>query len=270
MHKIKKLETVECTQVKRLLDDFLSDELSVETNRQILAHLEFCPDCSEERRQRVDIRVTLKNAWESVSAPTDFQQRIEAETRTKRNSLSIPFRVAAALLITMLSVVTYFSLIENDLFHLTEVQVVDHYRQIAFDHLRCTGRPTDDSPLALHQKEIEAQLGQLPGAYNLVGIMDCNVEGASFIHYVFRGDSGLLSLMLEARDENQLLPAKGATFNLSGTEIRMIHEGPLVVASLATPGYFVYIVGDGFDSEGTIELTRQLLFPVREALIASS
>jgi len=270
MHKITKLKTVECTQVKRLLDDFLSDELSIETNRQILEHLELCKDCSEEREQRAGIRARLKNAWESVSAPSDLHQHIKDATLRKRNSLSIPLRIAAAFLITMLSAAAYFSLVENDFFHQTEVQVVDHYRQIAFDHLRCTGRPTEDSPLALHQDEIEARLGKLPGAYNLVGIMDCDVEGASFVHYVFRGGAGLLSVMLEARGEAQILPAKGATVNISGAEIRMIQEGPLVVASLATPSYFVYIVGDGFDSEGTIELTEQLLPPVQEALIASS
>jgi len=270
MHKIKKLERVECTQVKRLLDDFLSDELSIETNRQILAHLEFCTDCSEEREQRAGIRSALKHAWESVSAPATLQQQIKEATSRKQISLSIPLRIAAAFLITVLSVAAYFSLVENDVFHLTEVQVVDHYRQIAFDHLRCTGRPAGDSPLALHQEELEAQLGRLPGAYNLVGIMDCDVEGASFVHYVFRGGAGLLSVMLEARDETQILPAKGATVNIAGSEVRMIREGPLVVASLATPDYFVYIVGDGFDSEGTIELTEQLLPPVQEALIASS
>ncbi len=270
MHLMNKLEAVECTQVKRLLDDFLSDELSIETNRQILVHLDFCPDCGEEREQRAGIRAALRSAWESVSAPADLQERIKEETLRKKHALSIPLRVAAAFLITILSAVGYFSIIEDDQSRLTEVQVIDHYRQIVFDHLRCTGRPTDDFPLTFHHEELEARLGRLPGAFSLVGIMDCDVEGASFVHYVFRGGSGLLSLMLEARNENQILPAKGATVNLSGTEIRMIHEGPLVVASLATPSYFVYIVGDGFDSEGTIELTRQLLPPVQEALLASS
>jgi hypothetical protein len=184
--------------------------------------------------------------------------------------LSIPLRIAAAFLIIVLSAAGYLAIVDNSLVQQADTQVIDHYRQIIFDHLRCTGQPADSFPLEYHHKEIEAQLGELPGAYNLVGIMDCDVDGAEFVHYVFRGGSGLLSLMVESRDENQVLSTKGAAVDISGTEIRMINEGPLVVASLATPSHFVYIVGDGFDSEGTIELARHLLPPVQEALLASS
>jgi hypothetical protein len=270
MHKIMKLESAECSEVKRLLDDFLSDELSIETNRQILAHLEFCPDCGKEREQRSGIRTALKHAWESISAPVELEQRIREETSGKRAPFSITLRIAAAFLIIILSAAGYFAFRDNNLSQIANTQVIDHYRQIVFDHLRCTGQPADSFPLKHHHEEIESQLGQLPGSYALVGIMDCDVDGAEFVHYVFRGGSGLLSIMVEARDENQILSAKGAVVDISGTEVRMINEGPLVVASLATPSHFVYIVGDGFDSEGTVELARHLLPPVQEALLASS
>ena len=270
MHKIKNLESVECSEVKRLLDDFLSDELSIETNRKILGHLEFCPDCGYGREQRAGIRTELRQAWEAISAPVELEHQIREETFRKRNPLSIPLRIAAAFLIIVLSAAGYLAIVDNSLVQQADTQVIDHYRQIIFDHLRCTGQPADSFPLEYHRKEIEAQLGELPGAYNLVGIMDCDVDGAEFVHYVFRGGSGLLSLMVESRDENQVLSTKGAAVDISGTEIRMINEGPLVVASLATPSHFVYIVGDGFDSEGTIELARHLLPPVQEALLASS
>lgn len=270
MHKIMKLESAECSEVKRLLDDFLSDELSIETNRQILAHLEFCPDCGKEREYRSGIRTAVKHAWESISAPVELEQRIRQETFENRGPLTIPLRIAVAFLIIMLSAAGYFVFRDNNLAQIANIQVVDHYRQIVFDHLRCAGQPADSFPLEYHQKEIESQLGQLPGSYVLLGIMDCDVDGAEFVHYVFRGESGLLSIMVEARVENQMLSAKGVVVDVSGTEVRMINEGPLVVASLATPSHFVYIVGDGFDSEGTVALARHLLPPVQEALLANS
>ncbi len=51
-----------CQELKEILDSYLGDELLVETNHDVLKHLENCPACRQESAARRDLRTRLRMA----------------------------------------------------------------------------------------------------------------------------------------------------------------------------------------------------------------
>ncbi len=51
-----------CNDLKQILDSYISDELLIETNHDVLRHLEDCSDCRRELAARRDLRSSLKQA----------------------------------------------------------------------------------------------------------------------------------------------------------------------------------------------------------------
>src|SRR5918993_3681799 len=56
---------MECREVRALADAYLDDELLVETNHAVLAHLTNCVACAREIERLRTLRVTLKRAFDS-------------------------------------------------------------------------------------------------------------------------------------------------------------------------------------------------------------
>ena len=54
---------MQCRDVRELADSFLSEQLLVETNHELLRHLETCPDCRADIAGRRAIRDRLRGAF---------------------------------------------------------------------------------------------------------------------------------------------------------------------------------------------------------------
>ena len=54
---------MECRDVRELADSFLSEQLLVETNHEVLRHLETCPDCRLDLAGRRAMRDGLRAAF---------------------------------------------------------------------------------------------------------------------------------------------------------------------------------------------------------------
>lgn len=78
------MQTLDCRNLKELLDSYLSDELSVETNHKVLRHLEQCPACRGELAARRDLRETMQRAGRqlqfSAAAGARLRECLRAET----------------------------------------------------------------------------------------------------------------------------------------------------------------------------------------------
>jgi Putative zinc-finger len=68
---------MECRDVRGLADSFLSGQLLVETNHELLRHLETCPDCSADIAGRRALRDRLRVAFSSAE---DLRPRPEFAT----------------------------------------------------------------------------------------------------------------------------------------------------------------------------------------------
>ncbi len=55
-------EDMNCTELTRLIDSFMGDELLVETNHEVHAHLESCPDCRARMAERREFSIRLQRS----------------------------------------------------------------------------------------------------------------------------------------------------------------------------------------------------------------
>lgn len=73
-----------CRQFKEIIDSYLADELLVETNHDVLRHLEDCAACrrklSAQRELNARVRFAVKNAPDSQINPA-FARKLEASLR---------------------------------------------------------------------------------------------------------------------------------------------------------------------------------------------
>jgi hypothetical protein len=77
---------MQCDQFRQLAESYLNDELIVETNHELIAHLEHCSDCRHELTARRELRSKLRMAF--TSAPEnqmrpEFASRLRDELRER-------------------------------------------------------------------------------------------------------------------------------------------------------------------------------------------
>src|SRR5574338_1231047 len=114
MPKNREGHQVQCRDFRELADSYLSDELLVETNHDVIRHLDTCADCRRELAARRSLRSTLRRGFEGapeLQAPKEFHNRLAAQLqdavlRGSRLSATKILAIAAALLIVAALVVT--------------------------------------------------------------------------------------------------------------------------------------------------------------------
>ena len=82
---------MQCRDVRELADSFLSEQLLVETNHELLRHLETCPDCRAEIAARRAMRDSLRSAWaraEDLRPRPEFAAELAATLRPPRAGMS--------------------------------------------------------------------------------------------------------------------------------------------------------------------------------------
>jgi hypothetical protein len=71
---------MECRRFRDIADSYLSEELLVETNHEVLRHLETCPVCRAELAARRQVRRTLRSAFahaEELQPAADLADRVQ-------------------------------------------------------------------------------------------------------------------------------------------------------------------------------------------------
>jgi len=99
---------MQCRDFREVADSYLSDELLVETNHEMIAHLESCAECRRELAARREMRTTLRASFanaENLQIREQFAHRLSADLRakatTERSLISrrgVWLAIAAALL----------------------------------------------------------------------------------------------------------------------------------------------------------------------------
>jgi hypothetical protein len=83
---------MECRDVRELADSFLSEQLLVETNHEVLRHLETCPGCRADIASRRVMRDGLRTAFsraEDLRARPEFARELLATLRPARAATEI-------------------------------------------------------------------------------------------------------------------------------------------------------------------------------------
>jgi hypothetical protein len=80
---------MQCRDFREVADSYLSDELLVETNHDVIAHLETCADCRRELAARRELRTILRASFtkaEELQMPHEFASRLHSDLRAAATS----------------------------------------------------------------------------------------------------------------------------------------------------------------------------------------
>jgi len=239
----------DCQQVRDLLDSFLSDELSVETNHAVLRHLESCDECRSEVDRRRETRRLLSVALKDDGGVdvSELRARISSAIDTDRTMtwrrVTRYWPIAAMLVLTV-----------SAAFWWTRRVDAAAYVDSADNHVYCTGTlPPDVKYDAERVREI------LPGPF--AGLVDaiphkigdaelvdahlCPYNGRDYVHAVYRDHGHLVSLFTEPSTHGSL-PSAADAGPLPQTDLSVKWKTlkGFEVDSVATRQHHLFVVSD--------------------------
>ena len=274
-----------CREVRMLADSYLDDELLVETNQSLLAHLGHCPACRAELQRRETVRTTLKKAFDRNSelAPS-AQFRVSLENRlrsrmTSQDSLKLmgrwPWLAAAAVLVIAL---TAWYWMQQASFGPGGSQRVDGRSALARlaepaagDHRDCAlGHQLSEPPVNLEDaarldpafpglhEAADRNAGSLPAPMKRMAAHVCLWQGHRFGHVVFSYKNEIVSLLVT---------------NYTGDAPAYAATGPaecpptsgFTIACFAAPRHAVFVVSS-LPSSDTMSVAHALAPSVRDHL----
>src|SRR5260370_5669729 len=95
---------MQCREFRDIADSFLGNELIVETNHEVISHLEHCSECRRELAARRELRGQLREAFIKApenQMPAEFAQRLSAQLHAyalgERNVTPVPGRHSSVM-----------------------------------------------------------------------------------------------------------------------------------------------------------------------------
>jgi hypothetical protein len=262
---------MECRDVRELADSFLSEQLPVETNHELLRHLETCPDCRTDIGARRALRDGLRTAFsrtEDLRPRPEFAAELLVRLRpslpetqpekkiSRRSVLQSWWAVAAGLALAAGGgLVVRNSSVRSRLAALA--------REAAGDHQNCAVKFTlAERPIPLEEagRRYGAPYAALAtfeppavdGSLEMLERHSCVYRGRRYGHVVFRYRGALTSLLVTDG-------APPATPELEPSDV-----GP-AVASLPAGRFLGFIVAD-LDRPSVLRLAQILAEPLSQHL----
>ncbi len=278
--------SMSCREFRELIDSYLSEELLVETNHEMIRHLEGCVTCRAELDDRRRLRARLKSAF---SGSPDLQVRpafVATLAAQLRGSVSQPaagwrrwsswWALAAAVALAA-AIVGGGSLRRAAVEPLTRATadrltqaVWQLARAAAGDHRDCAlhfrlaespipleeaARRFDPAYHALREavRATHADRGDVP--IDIVEDHACVFEGRRFAHIVLRYRGELVSVLVTGRDDRS---GAAAAHGESAPAIASLHgvEG-FETATFDAPRHVVFVVS-ALDARDTGAVARTI------------
>lgn len=235
----------ECQRVAEMMDSYLSEELSVESNHGVLRHLAECSDCGAELKRRRRLRALLSETLDvSVDADRTRARITHALDREHRSSNRVArLGAVAATLIAAVAVVYWAG------------RAVDAaaYDDSAGDHVACAlaypenfaydpGRAAKN--LAAPFEHIVEAIGSSHGNYHVIDAHMCPYKGRNYAHVVMRGDRQTLSVFAE-RAERGALPGTPTTVLPGDTlDVHTATRFGYRISAVATRDHRLFVVSE--------------------------
>jgi Putative zinc-finger len=255
----------DCQQIRELMDSYLSEELSVETNHVVLRHLETCEACADEVERRQRLRRVLAQSLDIAVDADRVKQRItQSLDRQQRTWLSTArWSGLAAALVAGVAIALWLS----------KPVDVAAYDDSAENHVACglafPPAVTYDAERAARSlspayKSIADAIGHTHGPYHVIDAHMCPFKGRDYVHVVLRGDGRTLSLFTE-RTLRGALPKTPVT-TLLASDGRQVHSTSRLgyhVSAIATSEFRVFVVSDQASGSRDVVTNELLLSAVR-------
>jgi Putative zinc-finger len=238
--------STDCREIRELLDSYLSEELSVETNHAVLHHLATCPACADEVRRRQRVRRLLAHSLD-VTVDVDrvtqrITQALDRHQHTWRRT--VRWGTIAAMLVAGVVAALWLS-------RPTDVAA---YEDSAGNHIACAlaipASATYDADRAAHHlvppyKAVADAIGHTHGPYHVIDAHMCPYKGRDYVHVVLRGDGRTVSLFAE-RASRGALPTTPETTTLAsdGRQVHLTTQWGYRVTATTTPDFRLFVVSD--------------------------
>jgi hypothetical protein len=226
---------MQCRELRDLVDAFIGGELLVETNHEILRHLESCPDCRAELAARRALRERLQRAFAGSSDLAPRQEWL-TQVRTRLQQDQVPdapvwrsARAWLAMAATFLVAVGIGAYVISG--SRGAAALLALARSAVGDHLNCAVRfNLAEKPIPLAQAAArfdpayevlettpESGIMARNGPIEVVDRHSCVFEGRRFAHVVMKYQGELVSLLVTADGSGPLtrLPPAGGASALS-------------------------------------------------------
>jgi anti-sigma factor RsiW len=243
---------MECREVRDLADSFLSEQLLVETNHEVLRHLEGCPECRAELEARRSLRAAIQRAFlnaDALRVREEFARDLRARLHASRGRAGLMSRrraiAAAAVATAAAGAGLYF--LPDDLDAIALDAVGDH-RNCAV-RFRLAERPI---PLEEAERRYAAWYGRLldtppaevalsAGPARVVERHACVFNGRRFAHVVLQFQGQLVSLLVT--EDGRWWPVLTDGFGPPSLTRHDAVDG-FGAVSLTTSGHRVFVVSN--------------------------
>ena len=274
-----------CKRIRTQLDHYLSNELSVEMNHEVMKHLEACPACSQELEARMRVKNLLRRAVQSETASPALRRRLEGRAPASESLFTLLrfsprwAQAAAAVAVVILGGVMVVRWRSNRLYDDAGAQAA-YIRAVGArlprietvglaDHLHCAvfrRFPKEYPAEAVAVQQLGQQFAQLvskvkermPGEYRVVMAHRCSYAGRHYVHFVLKSDSNLLSLAITAKQHGESFSEMEAS---SGSEVSVpvyeVAAQRFEVAGFESQGYLAFIVSD-LDRKNNLQIAENL------------
>ena len=222
----------DCRQVRELMDSYISGELTVESNHDVLRHLERCDACRGELERRERMGALLIESFGGAPDATAMRARVAQALDRDQHRWGRLVRygsIAAALILIVGTGVWFSRPVDAAAF---DDSVDDHIAcaltyppDFTWDATRAT------SNLEPGYRPIVNAVAHQAGDYQLIDAHMCPYQGRNYAHVVYRGKT-MLSVFVETAERGRL---------------PLTHETPrrgFVTEGASAGGHQVFVVSD--------------------------
>ena len=282
-----------CEETRKYLDSYVSSELLVETNHELLRHLETCAACSAEADARVRLRTRLKAAVQVQSVPPELQARVrecirDHESRHAFGGGWARWAMAAAASLVLGAGLwmnyrrermpeladrpgqkAYIQRVSSRLAAVLKVGLADHIHCSIFRKYP-KAAPTE--------AQMESDLGPsyrgllpvvraaVPEGYRIVMGHQCGYAGRQYIHFTLEKNGELLSLVISKKGNGETLDGLPVSTETSDIPIHQSAAGRYQVAGFDAGNFLAYIVSD-LKGRTNLQIASTMAPAVREFLM---
>jgi hypothetical protein len=270
-----RFESGECKKIRPFLDSYINDELLVETNHEVLKHLETCKACATELDSLMRVRRALQTAVRQDVAPIGLQHRIQREIRKQQPNPPYQWRTwmlaAAAMLVLtagswgVLKAIKSREAPADGIAKRQDAQVLN----IGLgDHIHCA----IDSQLAdkhFTDEEMSMKLGpefialvslvkdQVPGGYEVVVGHRCKFNQREFVHLILKKQNKVMSLVLTRKNSEAFSSAAlGNVIEAGGVRLHSEDLQDYQVTGFETRDYLAFVVSNLAPQENRLIATN--------------
>lgn len=234
-----------CNDVRKYFYAFLDDELDVEKNIEVLAHLDMCCECGQRLEKERLLQNRVRETVCAVKAPKYLVENILNSTEKRANFFTIFVQnlmsgrrlipvagiAAAAVIMIFYFFVIPGNLKKDDVLYLAELK----YHNYLMQQLDLDLRSQDPDTIVKYLREHTNSSVVLPGVKDdvtLIGVSLSEVDGVKVSQVFYMHDNAPVSLMIICAPDS--ISGDGNNIDFSGME------------EMAIGGKVVYYDGNGY------------------------